>query len=132
MKKLITLITTISLYASLTVAAYANKINGQFICELKFMDGSGGTYVIFTEGNKLKRKRLGDDDLFYSHYKLIHIGQTNEFKTFVHINNTIVEDILTITYDSASSTKGYHLSITATDSGSEPKGRLSYGTCKKV
>ena len=126
------MITIISVYASLTFAAYADKINGQFICELKYMDGSEGTYVIFTEGNKLKIKMLGDDDLFYGHYKLIHIGQTHEFKTFVHINNTGVEDILTITYDSASSTKGYHLSINATGSGWEPKRRLRYGKCEKV
>ena len=56
MNKLITLITTISLYASLTFAAYADQINGQFICEQNFMDGSSETVVIIIQGNILKKK----------------------------------------------------------------------------
>ena len=128
MKKLITLIATISLYASLTVAAYADKINGQFICEVKFMDGSGDTVVIFVEGNKLKRKPLGKDDSWYANFKLIHVGQYNDFKTYVMIDNFAVENILTMTYDSG----GYHLNIVNTSPGWEPKRRFRYGKCDKV
>ena len=132
MKKLITLIAMISLYASLTVAAYADKINGQFICEVMFSDGSKETKVAVVEGNTLKTKRLGDDDTWYGHHKLIHNGKNNEFKTFVYLNNAIVEDIVTIVFDPESGTGEYHFSAITTGVAWKSKSRVVHGTCDKI
>ena len=132
MKKLTTLIATISLYASLTVAAYADKINGQFVCEVNYGDGSRETIVAVVEGNTLKTKRLGDDDTWYGHHKLIHIGKYNEFKTFVYINNTIVENIVTIVFDAETGNGEYHFSAVNTSVAWKSKSRVRHGTCDKI
>ncbi len=132
MKKLITLITTISLYASLPFAAYADKINGQFICEVMFADGSKKTIVAIVDGKNFKEKRLGDDDTWYSHYRLIHVGKTNQFKTFVMISNAVVEDLVTIMFDPESGNGEYHFSSTNTSVAWNSKSRVHYGTCDKI
>ena len=71
-------------------SALADKIDGQFICERNHADGSMATLVVVIEGNTLKIKRLGDDDTWYSHHKLIHVGKQNEFKAFVTIKLSLI------------------------------------------
>lgn len=128
MKKLLAILS----FALLPLAAHADNINGQFICEITYSDGSEATSVIVVEGDKLKKKRLGFDDTWYRNYKLVYIGQFNEFKTFVGQ----WDDILTITFNDAIDTSyvkaGYHLNIIDTSVGWSPKRRMRYGKCDKV
>jgi hypothetical protein len=127
MKKLLAILS----FVLLPLAAHADKINGQFIYKNIFSDGSKETIVAFVEGNTLKTKRLGDDD-FWMFPKLIHIGKSSEFKTFVYLNNALVEDIVTIVFDPEPGNGEYHFSAITTGVAWKSKSRLTHGTCDKI
>jgi hypothetical protein len=108
---------------------FANSVNGSFVCERVFVDGSSQVVFITTTDRGMKLKNL-DIDL-ESQFTEIHRGKVNNFKVFVQLNNTISEEIVVLT--ATDDKQVFHYNGTGTsDWKITVNDRVSRGVCKKV
>ena len=108
---------------------FANSVNGSFVCEIVFIDGSSKDIYVKTTERGMKVRRLDSD--FEEDYIEIHKGKTNDFRVFVQIKNAIQEDIVVLT--ATEDSREFHYNETGTgDWNVSITDRIRRGICKKL
>jgi hypothetical protein len=106
----------------------ANSVNGNFVCEVFFRDGSSSDYFITTTSTGMKSKYIKYSD--ESEYVEIHKGETNDFRVFVKIGNFVVEDVVVLS--ATRNPREFHYNGTGTHSGDDLDYRIEKGICNKL
>ena len=110
-------------------SGFANSVNGSFVCEVVFIDGSSKDIYVKTTERGMKVRRLDSD--FEEDYIEIHKGKTNDFRVFVQIQNTIQEDIVVL--NATEDAREFHYNETGTsDWNVSITDRIRRGICKKL
>ena len=107
----------------------ANSVNGNFVCELFFRDGSSADYFITTTSTGMKSKYIKYDDP-EREYVEIHKGGINDFRVFVIIGNFAVEDVVVLS--ATRNPREFHYNGTGTHSGDDLDYRIQRGICNKL
>ena len=104
------------------------NLDGSFLCELVFRDGSGQDVYITTTESGVTEKDIeyGDE----SEYLEIHKGKTNDFRVFVQIENGIQEGIIVLT--ATEDQRGFHFIGSITAQRETVTARVVRGNCKKM
>ena len=106
----------------------ANSVNGNFVCEVFFRDGSSHDYFITTTKGGMKSKFIKFD--IESKYVEIHQGKMNDFRVFVEVGNTILESIVVLT--ATDHARKFHYNGTGTESDLSLDVRITKGICNKL
>ena len=106
----------------------ANSVNGNFVCEVFFRDGSSHDYFITTTKGGMKSKFIKYD--VESKYVEIHKGKMNDLRVFVQVGNTILESIVVLT--ATDHPRKFHYNGTGTESDLRLDARTRTGICNKL
>jgi len=123
------LVLTLTLIFSMSGLVNANSVNGSFVCELVYSDGSGQDVYITTTESGMTRKYIKYDD--EHDYVEIHKGNTNDFRVFVQVGNWITEDVVVLT--ATSNAREFHYNGANTSDGQDSiNARVVRGICNKL
>ena len=106
----------------------ANSVNGNFVCEVFFRDGSSSDYFITTTKGGMKSKYIKYD--IESEYVEIHKGEINDFRVFVLVGNFAVEQVVVLS--ATRNPREFHYNGTSTHSGDDLDYRNKKGICNKL
>ena len=106
----------------------ANSVNGNFVCEAFFRDGSSSDYFITTTKGGMKSKYIKYD--IESEYVEIHKGEINDFRVFVLVGNFAVEQVVVLS--ATRNPREFHYNGTSTHSGDDLDYRNKKGICNKL
>ena len=122
------LVLTLIFLFSMSASVNANSVNGTFVCELVFSDGSGyDVYITTTESGMIQKDiEYGDQ----SKYLEIHRGKTNDFRVFVEIGSWLNENIIVLMATEDQRVFHYHGSTTMMRD--TVTARAIRGNCKKM
>ena len=82
MKKLL----IIFIFCFISHSAFADKIQGNFVCEYEFLDGSGGKMTLKVKGTQMFKKL--EEISSVTQYKEVFFSEKKEYSVFVQIENT--------------------------------------------
>ena len=123
------LVLALTLIFSMSGSVHANSVNGSFVCEIIYRDGSSeDIYISMTKrGMKTKTIKHGDE----TDYVEIHKGNTNDFRVFVQVGNFLMEHVVVLT--ATRKAREFHYNRTDTSGGlASINARFVRGICNKL